>query len=74
MLVNVGVCLLTLSHGELEPTHSRLRYAVYVFVSCTCIVLGSFIFGLTTTQSLMKDFGQTHSAVQPVVHNYSSYC
>lgn len=57
MLLDIGVCLLTLLNGHLEPSMSKSRSAVYVFVSVTCIVLGTFIFGLTTTQSLMIDFG-----------------
>ena len=73
LLLDIGICLLTLLNGHLDPSMCKFRYAVYVFVAGTCIVLGAFIFGLTTTQSLMKDFGYTPSA-QSVVNNLSPHC
>jgi len=60
--LDVGICLLTLLDGHFEASMCKFRYGMYVFVSVTCIVLGTFIFGLTTTQSLMKDFGYTPNA------------
>jgi len=66
MLCCVGVCLLTLLD---ESLMCNFRHAMYIFVSGTCIVLGTFIFGLTTTQSLMKDFGYTPNA-QPVIRSH----
>jgi len=69
-LLDVGICLLTLLNGHFETLMGKARYAMYVFVSGTCIVLGTFIFGLTTTQSLMKDFGVTPNA-KPVVNDLS---
>lgn len=73
VLLDIGVCLLTLLDGQFEASMCKFRYGVYVFVSVTCVVLGTFIFGLTTTQSLMKDFGYAPNT-QPVVHDFSSHC
>jgi len=73
LLLIVGICLLTLLDGHFETSLCKFRYGLYVFVSVTFIVLGTFIFGLTTTQSLMKDFGYAPNS-QAIVHDLSSRC
>jgi len=72
-LLTVGICLLTLLNGHFEASVCKFRHAVYLLVSVIFIVLGTFIFGLTTTQSLMKDFGYASNA-RPTAHDLSSHC
>jgi amino acid permease len=52
-----GMCFMRATLRK-DPNLVLLKDRLYIFLSCLYICLGSFIFGLTLTQTILKDFVQ----------------